>query len=299
MMNSYLSLKELQELGNRPCDLDDLDTRFHLWSLAEIMDRFSVAVAGNAMSTLGRLASLVVFEQVTRRTFDRAEVVSQFNEEVMEAFTNVRLSRVLREQMNRAGNRISQDDCGAIEIQTLLRELHGSFGTEFTSSWFLRISEERRGYYEQRTPLFGPEVASVFPSATKDISAAGRCLALDEWTACVFHLMRILEIGLHDLGRQVGLPESALELENWKVVIDLIEKQIRSLEQAPKSPTKSATLQFYSEAANSFRYFKDAWRNHVSHSRANYNEREAITIYNSVLALMQTLAKHSTSKGTS
>lgn len=160
---------------------------------------------------------------------------------------------------------------------------------ELTSSLFFAIDPDQKHYIED-SDLFGNAVAKRFPAATKDTSAAGRCLALDEWTACVFHLMRVLEIGLHDLAKQVGLPESAMELENWKTVIDQIEKQIWNLAQTPKSTTKSETLQFYSEAASGFRYFKDAWRNHVSHSRASYDEREALIIFNSVQAFMQVLA---------
>ena len=34
-------------------------------------------------------------------------------------------------------------------------------------------------------------------------------------------------------------------------------------------------MQFYSETATQFRYFKNAWRNHVSHSNATYDEAQA------------------------
>jgi hypothetical protein len=103
--------------------------------------------------------------------------------------------------------------------------------------------------------------------------------------------MRVLEIGLHNMAKQVGLAESAISLENWNTIIDQIEKQIKLSEKWPKSNAKSERLQFCSEAASGFRYFKNAWRNHVSHSRTKYDEREALTIYNNVQAFMQILAK--------
>jgi hypothetical protein len=49
------------------------------------------------------------------------------------------------------------------------------------------IPAERRHLHEQRRPAFGDAVASVFPGATDDIADAARCIALDEWTAAVFH----------------------------------------------------------------------------------------------------------------
>lgn len=87
----------------------------------------------------------------------------------------------------------------------------------------------------------------------------------------------------------------SLELENWKNIIDQIQKEIRKLEQLPKSPVKSETLQFYSEAASNFSHFKNAWRNHVSHSRATYDERQALTVWSHVRSFMENLATKSVS----
>ena len=53
--------------------------------------------------------------------------------------------------------------------------------------------------------LFGDDVARAFPSSKGDIDEAGKCLALDRGTACVFHLMRILEIGLQLLAAKLGI----------------------------------------------------------------------------------------------
>src|SRR5207302_260994 len=121
-----------------------------------------------------------------------------------------------------------------------------------------------------------------FPEAVQDIAAASRCLALDEGTACVFHAMRVLEHGLRVMAMNVGLPPDAMTHENWKVVIDQIEKKVREIEGLPKSPGKAEKLRVVSEACSQFRYFKDAWRNHVSHSRATYDVREADSVFNHV-----------------
>jgi hypothetical protein len=64
-------------------------------------------------------------------------------------------------------------------------------------------------------------------------------------------------------------------LKNWKNVIDGIEKKIRELEGMKTGQVKDAKLKAYSEAAVQFRYFKDAWRNHVAHLRATYDDDQA------------------------
>lgn len=291
MDSKYITIEEIRELECDP--VYNIDNHFKVWSIWEIMDKFSVALLSSALSSLSRLGGAIALDDVSNQNFNHEEVLKQFREEFTDALRDIKLSRVLRGQINRIEKRLGESDCSIIEIHTMFREIHNNILEELTLSRFLRIREDRRPYFEPPDPLFGQEVVNIFPDTSRDISAAGRCLALDEWTACVFHLMRVLEVGLHKLAKIIGLDGKSLELENWKSVIDQIEKEIRNLEQTPKSSLKTEKLQFYSEAASGFRYFKNAWRNHVSHSRANYDEREAIVIYNNVQAFMQILAKQS------
>ena len=58
-----------------------------------------------------------------------------------------------------------------------------------------RVSAERSDFYLAHS-LFGGKVDSAFPSAHHDIGEAGTCYATDRNTACVMHLMRVLELGL-------------------------------------------------------------------------------------------------------
>jgi hypothetical protein len=176
-------------------------------------------------------------------------------------------------------------------LRVVIRDAYTVFLKEMESHLFLCIDAANREKYEQEEPAFRQEVLDTFFEAKKDIEAASRCFALDEWTACVFHLMRTLEQGLRKLAGLVGLPPDVIAVENWKNVIDRIEKKIRELENGPKGSAKTDKLQAYSEAATQFRYFKDAWRNHVSHSRAFYDPRDAASIWNHVKEFMQSLAK--------
>ena len=126
--------------------------------------------------------------------------------------------------------------------------------------------------YFQNKELFRPEVNANFKSTVKDIYEAGNCFAHGNYTASVFHLMRVLEIALHVLAKALNVTfPAAIEIENWQNIIEKIESEIARLEKTlPKGTQKSEDLQFYSEAAKEFRYFKNAWRNHVSHSREDY-----------------------------
>src|SRR5258708_19689687 len=51
----------------------------------------------------------------------------------------------------------------------------------------------------------GEAVTDAFPSAITDIEEAGKCLAFDRNAACIFHLMRVMEVGLKALGQRLDI----------------------------------------------------------------------------------------------
>jgi hypothetical protein len=137
--------------------------------------------------------------------------------------------------------------------------------------------------------LFGKGVGTAFPSASFDIREAGNCYAAGRYTACVFHLMRALEIGLGVFGRVFNLE---LGQTNWQPFIEQIESTIAELGKAPgKSVAQKKKHEEYSQAASSFMIFKDAWRNYTAHARGRYTEEEADSILRNVEAFMRQLTR--------
>ncbi|NOT41629.1 MAG: hypothetical protein HOP13_14155 [Alphaproteobacteria bacterium] len=134
---------------------------------------------------------------------------------------------------------------------------------------------------------------AAFPSTQLDVFCATDCYALQHNTASVFHCMRILEIGLKALAASVGL---TFDVQQWKNIIDLIEVEIDKIREngipGMGKAAKDARLQFLSEAAKEFSYFKDGWRNYVSHNKLSYDEHQALGTLEHVRAFMNQLSKH-------
>lgn len=262
-----------------------------LWSLWGIMQRFRASSFVAATSALARVATSITAANAVGLTSDAAmerQYVKRDLDNAEPVLKELPLSPVLRSQFDRLKRQIDHIDGG--ELAVLIREFHNNLVVELTSAWFLMIKADRRDYYEQHESPFGQKVADTFSEANKDIAAASRCYALDEWTACIFHLMRVLEHGLRAIAAGVGLPSEVMAHENWKNVIDQIESKIRAMESNPKSAEKIERMRFLSSAAVQFRYFKDAWRNHASHSHASYDERDAETVWVHVRGFMQQMA---------
>jgi hypothetical protein len=157
---------------------------------------------------------------------------------------------------------------------------------------FLYVPSERTKFWptQEKPNAFGNEVSNAFPSASYDILNAGICFATSTTTACVFHLMRVLEIGLTALGARFGV---SLAHTNWAPAIDQVESKIRNMHR--ESPWKELPdckeqQEFYAQAASQFAIFKDAWRNHAMHVRGKYTEDEAERIFVSVQTFMQKLS---------
>ena len=105
---------------------------------------------------------------------------------------------------------------------------------------FLWIAEDRSEVLEEATgidtpPLFGLEVATAFPSASRDIREAGNCLAVECCTASVFHLMRASEFALRALARdrRVEFSDRPLEEKEWGQILSNLEAKASGVTSKP------------------------------------------------------------------
>jgi hypothetical protein len=131
-------------------------------------------------------------------------------------------------------------------------------------------------------------ISEKFPDASDDIWSSITCYMYDENTASVFHSMRVLEYGLRALAEAVNL---TFDVQQWQTIIEQIEAQIRDIaDRWPAGNSKKEWMQFYSSAAKEFMYFKDGWRNHVSHNRAKYDAPQALSVLEHVKVFMTVLS---------
>lgn len=165
--------------------------------------------------------------------------------------------------------------------------LSSNIQKEASLKLFFSLDTEKSKHY-QSIDAFGEKVADQFPSASYDVSEANRCYAVGRNTACVFHLMRVLESGLAALAKQFNCP---YDHTNWETIILRIEKEITNIDKNPNRPASwKDEREFYSQCASHFRVLKDAWRNYTAHVRGKYDEQEALDMLGNVRGFMQKLA---------
>jgi hypothetical protein len=178
-----------------------------------------------------------------------------------------------------------------------LRRIRLGILTELQTYKFVYVPPVAARFFEQDR-LFGEDVYDKFQSARFEIKEAGNALAVGMHTACVFHLMRVAEVGLRALAhdRRISkLPRkknAPVDMGTWEDILKELDDEIAKITQWPNKmgAVKTQALEFYNSAITEFRGFKDAWRNHVMHTRREYLKEDALGVMEHVKRLMITLS---------
>jgi hypothetical protein len=143
---------------------------------------------------------------------------------------------------------------------------------------------------------FGQAVYINFPSARVDATGAGNCFAVEQYSACVFHLMRVVEKALRALARERKIKMIAnapIEWADWGKILGVLEAEAEKINKTwPRGKRKDAALDFYRGVVGELYSFKDCYRNYVTHDRMDYDAHQAASAYHRVSEFMRRLAVH-------
>jgi hypothetical protein len=165
-------------------------------------------------------------------------------------------------------------------IVDLVAEAQRLITWEMEDRLFMFVPPERAECFD-KPELLSQSVLAKFPALQFDIVEAGNCYASGRGTACVFHLMRIMETGVQEFGKKLNV--SLVNEKNWQNILDEINKAIKAL---PKGPSATEMSQV---SANLYAV-KLAWRNEVMHPKDTYTLEEADSLIRQVRIFMQQLA---------
>jgi hypothetical protein len=271
---------------------------FRLWTLRELMSTFK---AGEIVDLLTRLlggATLTLLGNASDPADPRS--VAPMLKMLHDLRTQGRkhdLSVSLRLLEPLIGRLEKREPLSLSDIANLIAEVVRATIAELDTRAFVSLPSFATDYYEQ-AHLFGPEVTDRFPSAADDIREAGTCLALGRYTASVFHLMRVLECGLLELGKIAGVTDPK---PSWESVFKGIKRALAT-PYPQRSPELQKHSRFLEQALPYFEAIAGAWRNKVVHFEnkvvptAEYTKEKAETILTNTRELMKLLLTQELSK---
>jgi hypothetical protein len=251
--------------------------RFHASRFVSVMDTIAVISTWQLGKTAAQadIPSATYYEEILNRIRDLEE---QLN--TLQLRMAAKQARRIVDELE-SGTRLP-------DLTAAIDDLRLRVKDELETVYVFALTAEQADMYESTEPLFGRDIDDKFPSTADDIGEAGKCSALHRSTACVFHLMRVLEIALRAFADRFGVPS---DRKNWHNIIEGIESKIREM---PNDPNRAVDWkdqqEFFSGAATHFMFIKAAWRNYVAHGRDKSTEEEAREIFSNVREFMRTLA---------
>jgi HEPN domain-containing protein len=182
-----------------------------------------------------------------------------------------------------AGRSISEIEAGVTyaELNSKSLELRSRIQDDFQDVKLLWI--EHYDFY-QNPRLFGESVAGLFPNVVLDMEEAGSCFAVGRYTACVYHLQRVMEAGLRALGAPIGESDNP----SWDSILKKIDNELKKDWKIRKEFFKN-NEQKISDAAAMLRAVKVAWRNPTMHVEHIYDEEKASDVLGAVKGFMRSL----------
>lgn len=180
-----------------------------------------------------------------------------------------------------------------------LQEVETTLRRELSLKAVLVLQTEELLYYAPKKPLFGADFEDKFKTeGAFELDEAAKCLALSRPTASVFHLMRILEIGIAALAGCLDIPDPVKPAErNWGVMLRKIKEE--GIEK--KWPTGADRMAgdglLFEGMHASLDAVKNPWRNEIMHVAGKYTEDEAKHIFVAVGGFMKKLSARMDEKG--
>jgi hypothetical protein len=153
-------------------------------------------------------------------------------------------------------------------------ELSERFEDETNGIKFFYVAPERLGWFES-TQTAGEQFKANFPRANSELIEAGNCFALDRYTACVFHLTRVLEIVLSALHHALGIAEPADEHDKtWGRTLGRIQDKIKENDKSNPAGW-SDSMEFYKKCHALLAAMKTPFRDSTVHVVSTYDESGA------------------------
>jgi hypothetical protein len=148
------------------------------------------------------------------------------------------------------------------------------------------------------------DVYNRFRNARFDIREAGNCLAVECGTATVFHLMRTVEWGLRALCQHLGIYKvksrtkggkvkfTPIPYVEWETMLNQLHPVVNDrVSKLKRGSLKQAEQEFYYPMLQDIQGIRDAFRNHIMHTRAKYSSTDALAIFERVGRIMVSLAR--------
>jgi hypothetical protein len=177
------------------------------------------------------------------------------------------------------------------DVSNCIADVQSRFRDECSQVAFLVVGPWHQNLFKSANHLVETwDIEGQFPLAARELEEAAKCIALERYTASVFHSMRMVEIAIQRLSEILEVSASGMgAARNWGVTLRTIKEKIDQL--YPSSTRTSGSRGEALEAVYaSLDAVKNPWRNSTMHVESFYGEQDAVHILRCVCVLLHKLA---------
>lgn len=264
----------MNELAPRPSQQD-----WPLYGLVSLRDmlRFYADRFVNAMNLLVTIEKLIKAD-ATDFWINQADFSAGRLDELADQLRGLNLPVAAKKAQDLAFV-FRTPDPKAILADRFIEEIRSRLEDELEGRLLFYVSNDR-DLFENPGKTFGKLAQDKFPEAAEDIESAGRCLALRQGAACVFHLMRAMEAALKIIGEKLGVNNTEKE---WGKLLSDLHGKIEIME-------KGEGRDEWSACHSNLYHVKQAWRNPTMHPKRTYTVEQADDVFRATAAFMRHLA---------
>jgi hypothetical protein len=141
-------------------------------------------------------------------------------------------------------------------------ELQGRLIDETAFRKFFSLNTKEAEMYN--SPRKGwSEIIERFPNTIGDIEEASKCFALSRYAAAIFHSVQVVEFGLIELGKLIGVTDP---LSGWTATTNRLQGIIKKGHES-RTPFERQNFAFLEQIHGTVEGLKNAWRNKISHAQ--------------------------------
>jgi hypothetical protein len=179
------------------------------------------------------------------------------------------------------------------EISELLDRALEAIQDDMKKQHFFHYPQESAKALNEAEEYWKP-VFAAYPKARVEVLPGLDCAAFGDNVGCIFHMMRVAEIGLRAVAVERGVKnvrtKTPIEYGTWGQVIDATERAVMDIRQKSAGPKKDAALGFYNTIISDLRALLDVYRDKTMHFRAEYDHGQAQSAIFRVHSLMSMIA---------
>jgi hypothetical protein len=169
-------------------------------------------------------------------------------------------------------------------IQQEIKRLAERFEDELERHQFFYVPGDRAEFYNSGV-LFNDRILAKFPKSVPELTAAGSCYAVGQPTACVFHLMRAMEVAVRQLGKRLHV--TITPNTTWRKITSDTDAKIKPMPEITDGQKKKKN-QWEAARAN-LHHVGSVWRNNTMHPANSYTLPQAKDVIDAVRVFMPSL----------